>query len=85
MSWMFKLALRHDALTVNPVIGVSIPRNKTANPQALDATQYQDLREKLIGWETAPALGRPRSQELHEIADCLIATGARPGELFALR
>lgn len=85
MSWMFKLALRHDAITVNPVIGVSIPRNKTAKPQALDATQYQDLREKLIGWETAPALGRPRSQELHEIADCLIATGARPGELFALR
>jgi integrase len=85
MSWMFKVALRHDAATVNPVIGVSIPRNKTAKPQALDAAQYQDLREKLIGWETAPALGRPRTQELHEIADCLIATGARPGELFALR
>ncbi|PYI39517.1 hypothetical protein CVS30_06110 [Arthrobacter psychrolactophilus] len=84
MSWMFKLALRHDAIIVNPVIGVSIPRNRTAKPQALDAAQYQDLREKLIGWETAPALGRPRSQELHEIADCLIATGARPGELFAL-
>jgi integrase len=84
MSWMFKVALRHDAITVNPVIGVSIPRNKTAKPQALDAVQYQDLREKLIGWETAPALGRPRSQELHEIADCLIATGARPGELFGL-
>ncbi|AIY02945.1 hypothetical protein ART_3346 [Arthrobacter sp. PAMC 25486] len=84
MSWMFKVALRHDAVTVNPVIGISIPRSKTAKPQALDATQYQDLREKLIGWETATALGRPRTQELHEIADCLIATGARPGELFAL-
>ncbi|WP_269939982.1 site-specific integrase [Arthrobacter sp. HY1533] len=84
MSWMFKLALRHDAVTVNPVIGVSIPRNKTAKPQALDAVQYQDLRETLIGWEPAPALGRPRTQELHEIADCLIATGARPCKLFAL-
>lgn len=84
MSWMFRVALRHDAVTVNPVIGVSIPRNKTAKPQALDVAQYQDLREKLIGWETTPALGRPRTQELHEIADFLIATGARPGELFAL-
>ena len=84
MSWMFKVALRHDAITVNPVIGVSIPRNKTTKPQALDVAQYQDLRDKLIAWETAPALGRPRTQELHEIADCLIATGARPGELFAL-
>lgn len=84
MSWMFKVALRHDAVTVNPVIGVSIPRNKTAKPQALDVVQYQDLREKLIGWETTPALGRPRTQELHEIADFLVATGARPGELFAL-
>jgi len=84
MSWMFKLALRHDAVTVNPVIGVSIPRNRPAKPQALDAAQYQELREKLIAWETAPTLGRPRNQELHEIADALIATGARPGELFAL-
>lgn len=84
MSWMFKVALRHDAVTVNPVIGVSIPRNKTAKPQALDVVQYQDLREKLIGWETTPALGRPRTQELHEIADFLVGTGARPGELFAL-
>ena len=84
VPWMFKVALRHDAITVNPVIGVSIPRNNTAKPQALDAVRYQDLREKLIVWETTPALGRPRTQELHEIADCLIATGARPGELFAL-
>ncbi|MCU6479662.1 site-specific integrase [Arthrobacter sp. A2-55] len=47
--------------------------------------QYQDLRQMLIHWETAPALGRPRTQELHEISDFLIATGVRPGELFALR
>ena len=85
MSWMFKVALRHDAITVNPVIGVSIPRNRRAKPQALDSAQYQDLREKLVAWERTPALGRPRTQELHEIADCLIATGVRPGELFALR
>lgn len=85
MSWMFKVALRHGAVTVNPVIGVSIPRNRTGKPQALDAVQYQDLRQKLIHWETAPALGRPRTQELHEISDFLIATGVRPGELFALR
>jgi integrase len=85
LSWMFKVALRHDAVTVNPVIGISIPRNKKAKPQALDASQYQDLREKLIAWEKSPALGRPRTQELHEIADFLIHTGLRPGEFFALR
>lgn len=85
MSWMFKLALRHDAVTVNPVIGVSIPRPRTAKPQALDAAQYQDLREKVIDWERTPKLGRPRSQELHEIMDATVALGVRPGELFSLR
>jgi integrase len=85
LSWMFKVALRHDAVTMNPVIGISIPRMKKAKPKALDVEQYQDLRAKIIAWEREPALGRPRTQELHEIADFLISTGVRPGELFALR
>ncbi|WP_104091830.1 site-specific integrase [Arthrobacter sp. GMC3] len=84
LSWMFKVALRHDAVVVNPVLGVSIPRLRTKKPQALDAEQYQDLRRKLIAWERASTLGRPRSQELHEIADGLVALGVRPGELFSL-
>ncbi|MFQ4150319.1 site-specific integrase [Arthrobacter sp. LAPM80] len=85
LSWMFKVALRHDAVTVNPVIGVSIPRPHTAKPHALDAAQYQDLREKVISWERTPTLGRPRSQELHEIVDAIVALGVRPGELFSLK
>ncbi|MDJ0357666.1 site-specific integrase [Paenarthrobacter sp. PH39-S1] len=84
LSWMFKIALRHDAVIVNPVLGVQIPRLRTKKPQALDAGQYQDLRKKLIEWERASTLGRPRSQELHEIADGLVALGVRPGELFSL-
>ena len=84
LSWMFKVALRHDAVQVNPVIGVSIPKNSTAKPKALDMEQYRALRSKLIAWEQYPALGRPRTQELHGIADFLVATGLRPGELLAL-
>ncbi|NVM96127.1 site-specific integrase [Arthrobacter sp. AETb3-4] len=84
LSWMFKVALRHDAVTVNPVVGVSIPKNSTAKPKALNMEQYRDLRAKLIAWEQAPTLGRPRTQELHEIADFLVGTGLRPGELLAL-
>lgn len=84
LSWMFKVALRHDAVVVNPVLGVSIPRLRTKKPQALDPAQYQDLRKKLIAWEKTPRLGRPRSQELHEFADGMVALGVRPGELFSL-
>lgn len=84
LSWMFKVALRHDAVQVNPVIGVSIPKNTTIKPKALDMTQYDDLRRKLILWEQASTLGRPRMQDLHEISDFLVGTGLRPGELFAL-
>lgn len=85
LSWMFKVALRHDAVTHNPVVGIAIPRSKKAKPKALDVEQYQDLRTKVIEWERAPALGRPRTQELHEIMDFFVATGVRPGELFAVR
>ncbi|WP_113716831.1 site-specific integrase [Arthrobacter dokdonensis] len=85
LSAMFKVARRHDAVVVNPVLGIAIPRVQPAKPQALSIAQYQDLRTKIIGWERAPALGRNRMQDLHEIADFLVSTGLRPGELFALR
>jgi integrase len=85
LSWMFKVALRHDAVMINPVRGISIPRNKKAKPKALDVEQYQDLRAKVIDWEREAVLGRPRTRELHEVTDFLIATGVRPGELFAVR
>lgn len=84
LSWMFKVALRHDAVVVNPVLGVSIPRLRTKKPKALDPAQYQDLRKKLIAWEKTPRLGRPRSRELHEFSDGMVALGVRPGELFSL-
>lgn len=85
LSWMFKVALRHDAVTSNPVRGITIPRGKKSKPKALDVEQYRDLRAKVIEWEREPALGRPRTQELHEMMDFFIATGVRPGELFAVR
>jgi integrase len=84
LSWMFKIALRHDAVSINPVLGISIPRSQAAKPQALDPVQFLDLRTKLINWEQGSVLGRTRSQELHQIADFLINTGLRAGELFAL-
>jgi len=85
LSWMFKIARRHDAVTVNPALGITIPRTRPAKPQALTPEQFQDLRSKLIAWENEPALGRNRTQELHQVADFLIFTGLRAGELFALR
>ncbi|MGO4859954.1 tyrosine-type recombinase/integrase [Arthrobacter sp. 2MCAF14] len=85
LSWMFKIARRHDAVTTNPVLGISIPRTPSAKPQGLAPEQFLDLRSKLIAWENEPALGRTRTRELHEIADFLIFTGLRAGELFALR
>ncbi|UKA55143.1 site-specific integrase [Arthrobacter sp. FW305-BF8] len=84
LSWMFKIALRHDAVSINPVLGLSIPKSRAAKPQALDPEQFTDMRTKLLAWEREPALGRSRTQELHEIADFLVNTGLRAGELFAL-
>lgn len=85
LFWMFKIALRHNAVSVNPVLGISIPRTQSPKPQALSPEQFHDLRSKLVAWENEPAFGRNRTQELHEFADFLVSTGLRPGELFALR
>ncbi|WP_219816465.1 tyrosine-type recombinase/integrase [Arthrobacter sp. 4R501] len=84
LSWMFRIALRHDAVSINPVLGISIPRSQAAKPQALSPKQFRDMRSKLIAWEQEPARGRNRSQDLHEIADFLVNTGLRAGGLFAL-
>lgn len=78
LSWMFKVALRHDAVTVNPVVGVSIPKNSTAKPKALDMTQYQDLRRKLIAWSRHLPSAGPACKNYTKSQTSLSAQGFAP-------
>ncbi|MFB9164122.1 hypothetical protein [Arthrobacter psychrochitiniphilus] len=70
LSWMFKVALRHDAVTSNPVRGITIPHGKKSKLKALDVEQYRDLRAKVIELGTganprpAPNAGTSRNDGL---------------------
>ena len=93
LAQMFAMAVRHDALTVNPMREVRrAPRRRRA-VQALTIEQAQDLlgltqshrdgvardaRGLLLG-------GTRRTSDLHDVVLVLLGTGMRIGEALALR
>ena len=93
LAQMFAMAVRHDALTVNPMREVrGAPRRRRA-VQALTVEQARDLlgltrchrdgvardaRGLLMG-------GTRRTSDLHDVVLVLLGTGMRIGEALALR
>ena len=80
-------AIRHDLyMESNPVAEVDrIPR-KVTKPQALDATSLEAIREAVSTWRAEPGLPGPRpTSTLSDVVDVLLGTGARIGEVLALR
>jgi integrase len=72
MGAMLGMAVRHDALTINPV------------PQ----TSLEDLntvREALRAWTAKQRPGSKASSDMPDIVDLMLAIGARTGEVLALR
>ncbi|WP_188540134.1 tyrosine-type recombinase/integrase [Kocuria dechangensis] len=69
---MFALAVRRNALTVDPMRSVTPVHVEQKEVQALTVPQVQDLRSKVSG-------------DVLDALDVLLATGARVGELLAIR
>ncbi|WP_406030277.1 tyrosine-type recombinase/integrase [Nocardioides sp. NBC_00163] len=86
LNLLFAFALRHDAITRNPVEGTSpLPRPKNA-PKALTLVQIAKLRQAAATWRTEPGLPGPRSDgQVRDIIEVLLGTAMRPGEVLALR
>ena len=81
----FDLAIFHDAINGNPattVPSVPVPREKKkpVSAQDLDA-----VRAVVREWATAEKRKGPKSVDLPDIVEMLVATGMRIGELLALR
>ncbi|MCX4096533.1 tyrosine-type recombinase/integrase [Nocardia sp. alder85J] len=93
LSGMMGLAARHDAIDQNPVREVARIRKKREKPRAADLATLQALQAQLAVWlsgEKIPGTpaytsGPKRSRAMLDIADVLLATGARPGEALAVR
>ncbi len=81
LSLMFGMAVRHDAITVNPVGEVLLVAQEKKKVTALSVDEVQALRADIEKW----AKERPGRDQVRDSVDVFLATGLRPGELLALR
>ncbi|SDU70617.1 tyrosine-type recombinase/integrase [Gordonia westfalica] len=88
---MFAHAIRHDAVTgMNPAREMEVPESQREAVRALTLDELRAYREHVRLWEQQPSTstgrgGRPRVRGLLDLIDLQLATGARIGELLALR
>lgn len=87
---MLGLAARHDAIDTNPVREVARIKGTKKNVRALTLDELSVLRRRVELWETGndtdkPHTGRPRTTGLLDLVDVFLGTGARIGEVLALR
>ncbi|GGQ43021.1 tyrosine-type recombinase/integrase [Couchioplanes azureus] len=85
---MFALAVRRGALTTNPVRETGRLRNPRRKVVvALDHEQLNGVRSAIREWQKpTPGKSGPRpTGDLADIVDLMLATGARIGEILALR
>ncbi|WP_072815759.1 tyrosine-type recombinase/integrase [Rhodococcus zopfii] len=98
LGQMLGLAARHDAVDTNPVRDVARIRGSKKTVRALTIDELEVLRRHVKLWESGsvpgsvPGVpepqnrgGRPRARGLLDLVDVLLGTGARIGEVLALR
>ncbi|PTA43521.1 site-specific integrase [Micromonospora sp. RP3T] len=87
LSQMFALAVRHGAIPTNPVRDTGRLRKPRRTVVVLSPEQLQAVRAAIREWQR-PIPGKPgprHSGDLADVVDLMLATGARIGEILALR
>ncbi|QUC01184.1 site-specific integrase [Cellulosimicrobium cellulans] len=96
LSGTLGLAVRHGAAAANPVRDVADITVTRPESRALTLEEVATLRAAALAWQEGrpikptsgyvePARGPRRADDLLDIVDVLLATGARIGELLAIR
>lgn len=87
LGQMFALAVRHGAIPTNPVRDTGRLRKPRRKVVALTTEHLQVVRAAIRDWQQ-PVPGKPgprHTGDLADIVDLMLATGARIGEILALR
>lgn len=85
------LAVRHDAIAINPVRNVSRLRATKKTIRALDQAELEAVRVAVRAWRAADGvdgrrpLGPRPSGDLADIIDVALGTGLRINEVLAIR
>ncbi|MFC6706771.1 tyrosine-type recombinase/integrase [Flexivirga alba] len=82
---MLGLAVRHDALVVNPVLQTSRVHRERHQTRSLTLEDLNTVRASVRAWTTKQRPGPKASSDMADIIDLMLATGARIGEALALR
>jgi integrase len=84
---MFALAVRHGALATNPIRDIGRLPSRHRTVEALTVEDLDRVRAAIRAWQQpVPGKSGPRhTSDLADIVDLLLATGARIGEILALR
>ncbi|MGC5332808.1 tyrosine-type recombinase/integrase [Micromonospora sp. DT62] len=87
LGQMFALAVRHGAIPTNPVRDTGRLRKPRRTVVALTDEHLQAVRTAIREWQQ-PVPGKPgprHTGDLADVVDLMLATGARIGEILALR
>jgi integrase len=85
LSGMLDMAARHDALESNPMRSIAPVHKPDHEITAFTLDDITALRQILAAWDAGKdAAGRARVSDLADPVDMFLATGCRPGEIFAL-
>ena len=82
---MLGMAVRHDALAVNPVQQTSRIHRERSETRSLTLEDLSTVREALRAWTARQRPGPKASSDMADIIDLMLATGARIGEILAVR
>lgn len=86
LNLLFGFALRHDAVSRNPVAGTSPLRHPKSQPKALTLEHIAAIRVAASNWRAQPGLPGPRPDgQVRDIIEVLLGTAMRTGEVLALR
>lgn len=86
LNLLFGFALRHDAVSRNPVGGTSPLRHPKSQPKAMTLEQIAAIRAAAESWRSDAGLPGPKPDgQVRDILEVLLGTAMRIGEVLALR
>jgi integrase len=85
LKGMFTLAVRFDVLPVNPIAEARPNRGDKREVRAATPDEFQRVRQAVADYVAAVVRGPARGRYLPAFIELAMATGARPGEVLAIR
>ncbi|WP_204081177.1 tyrosine-type recombinase/integrase [Mycobacterium riyadhense] len=85
LKGMFTLAVRFDVIAVNPIVEARPNSASKRDVRAATPVEFRRIRQAVTEYADAPIRGPQRGRYLPAFVELAMATGARPGEVLAIR